>query len=303
MAKITAGAAETREQRLTRLKALATAPQMHTEIDRLINLMGEQGVGKTGTAATASEFCPEILPATEQTVLRDVTYLSIEPGGIDALTDLKLVVPPEQVLNFGPVDAEVGPIEAWEVLVEIAASQGTRVLIVDSVSAWDSALWAYANTPEGELALRIDSSNPYSKPSALKNAHERARNKLRDFSGIKVCLFHPRPKSEDLGKLTPDALERLERKQAASAVYSQANIELRVAGSSRETWLYLSSFTAALYLDKEKTRTACFDFDPAVDMVCKNRMRNALPSKIKNFHIHRDVTKRLEEYKLNKETK
>lgn len=297
MAKISAGSVETKEQRLARLKALATAPQMHTEIDRLINLMGEQGVGKSGTAATASEFCPEILPAPVQTTLSDVTYMQIEPGGIDALTDLKLVVPPGQVLNFGPVASEVGPIEAWEVLVEIAASQGTRVLIVDSVSAWDSALWAYANTQEGETALRIDQSNPYSKPSALRNAHERVRNKLRDFSGIKVALFHPRPKSEDLLKLSDNAREQLERKQAASAVYSQANIELRVAGSSRETWLYLSSFTAALYFDKEKNRTACFDFDPAVDMVCKNRMRNALPSKIKNFHIHRDITMRLEEYR------
>jgi hypothetical protein len=207
------------------------------------------------------------------------------------------VIPEEQVLNFGPVAEEVGPIEAWEVLVDIAVSQGTRVLIVDSVSAWDSALWAWANTPEGEAALRIDASNPYSRPSVLRNAHERVRNKLRSFSGIKVCNFHPRARTEDLLKLSDNAREALERKQAASAVYAQAEIELRVSGSSRETWLYLSSFTAALYFDKDKNRIACFDFDPAVGMVAKNRMRHALPSKIKNFHIHRDVTKRLEAYK------
>ena len=107
-----------------------------------IVLYGPPKVGKTGTAATASEFCPATLPSKESVELSDMVWLNYDTGGMESLADLNLVAPTfdlSHAASWG--DAVRQETKIFEYIQKRAKeSQDKFFLVVDTLSSRDLML-------------------------------------------------------------------------------------------------------------------------------------------------------------------
>ena len=275
------------EEALARYKSLAAGKKGQPLEDGTIILLGAMTSGKTVLGLTASDQCPDVLPAKEMTELEDIAYIPVEAGGLDSLRGLRLRVSPKNVIPFAEILADVKhPIEAWNISIDMVKSLGVTKAFGDSVSKLDGLLQGWLETKEGKEQWGGDKFARFRYSLA---SHQVAALKIAEFAGLKLLSFHPRAVVEDLDSKgqekgqTALAMDKaMERKDKAAGTIANADLTLGVTGGARDLWPKDASLILGLQQVKqgnEYVREVLTRFDEKSGLAVKSRFEGILAPK------------------------
>lgn len=286
-----------KENVLEKYQAMMTkAPGKPLENSTII-LVGAQSAGKTTLALTASDFCPDKLPAEKLTDLEDVVVIPVDDGAVDSVVGLKLRVPPRNIVPFGAILADTKhPIAAWCTAVDLAKATGANKLLGDSVSQLDVLLQAWLNTEEGKKEWGGDK---FAMFRYSLGAHQIALSKFKEFVGLRMATFHAQAALEDLdtkgqvkGATALAMDEGQKRKDKANGVIAQADLILGVTGKAREIWPRDASLVLGCVQEKQGNvyvRRVYTQFNDGPSIIAKSRFEGILPPVLEENHLGKAI--------------
>lgn len=115
-----------------------------------VMLLGKPNDGKTTSAATASEFCPEELPAKELTFLDDMQWILLDNDGLKGLNRLNLDVDYIDLTQIQPEDIVRLCREAIRLTAQKMRDGKKKTCVFDSVSTFSQLLSAFVKNNTGE---------------------------------------------------------------------------------------------------------------------------------------------------------
>jgi hypothetical protein len=145
-------------------------------------LIGASNEGKTTTAASASSFFPERLPATGQVDLSDLRWILFDNDGLSGFRRLGL--------NADCFDLSKVPLENIKEAVNAALDAceqelkaGTKkTIIIDSISVLDKSIQALVRQREDVQGVTMW--------GAILNEHAKIFSKVKALSGNVICTCH-----------------------------------------------------------------------------------------------------------------
>lgn len=252
--------------------------------DSLILILGSPGAGKTTLAATASQFIPEKLPAEKPVALDDVVFVSCDEGATDGLEALGLSV---KVVDFNAIDRDVkNPTQSMDIALDLARTSGASICVWDTVSKFDMLLASWLNQPEnrGLWTGQGGGEDKFALFRYVLATHQVLMSKFRQFTGLRIALFHAKAMIDDLSASTAQQKERVERQDKAQGVGGMASLVLDVTGRARDLWTRDASLILGVRQvevpGKGIQREVLTKFDSAADMLVKSRFEAKLPAKI-----------------------
>jgi hypothetical protein len=286
------------QKALEKYKALAAQKQGKPLENAMILLLGAMSSGKTTLGFTASEQCPDKLPAEKLTDLEDIAYIPVEAGGEDSLRGLKLRVPPKHVVPFAEMLGDIKhPVQATCTAVDFAKSLGVNKLFMDSGSKFDGLLQGWLNTDEGKLQWGGDKFAMFRYSLA---SHQVLNLKVQEFTGLKIVSFHPQAVIEDLdskGQEKSASAQAMDQKMArqdkANGTIAQADLILGVTGKARDLWPKDASLILGLQQvkkDGKYVRQVLTQFDEKSGLAVKSRFEGILDP-IEEGHLGKIIRK------------
>lgn len=108
------------------------------ELAKMIILYANRGNGKTVAAHTASEFCPEILPAKELAVLEDVVLVENEPQARLSPLGMRLkpgfIIPGLRIMGDNNNDKHAGHEIITAMIKDQVLNHGKKIVIHDTMT-------------------------------------------------------------------------------------------------------------------------------------------------------------------------
>lgn len=269
---------------LDKYKSLMAGQSNAPLSNSIIGLLGPMSSGKTTLACTASDFCPDTLPAAKMTDLEDVAVIPVEDGGVDSLVGLRLRVPPKNVIPFSAILADVKhPVQAWSISVDLARASGATKLVGDSISQLDVLLQGWLNTEEGKLQWGGDK---FAMFRYSLGAHQVILAKVKEFLGLKVMTFTPQAVLDDLKADGTEKVQaallmdqKAQRIDKAQGTIAQADLILGLTGKARELWTRDMSLLLGLQQVKEGSgyvRQILTTFNEKSGLATKSRFEGIL---------------------------
>jgi hypothetical protein len=282
---------------LAKYKALMSGTSGRPMDNSTILLVGPQSAGKTTLALTASDFCPDILPAQKLTDLEDIAVIPVDDGAVDSVVALKLRVPPKNIIPFGTILADVRhPIAAWGIAVDLARQTGANKLLGDSISQLDVLLQAWLNTEEGKKEWGGDK---FAMFRYSLGAHQITLSKFKEFVGLRMATFHAQAALDDLdtkgqekGATALKMDQAQTRKDKANGVIAQADLILGVTGKARDIWPRDASLVLGCVQEKlgdKYVRRVYTQFADGPSIVAKSRFEGILPAVLEENHLGKAI--------------
>jgi len=212
-----------------------------------ILIHGPPKVGKTFLAASASEFCPEVLPAEKLVALEDMLWLQIDAGATDGFHEANLLLP-DRVINVRKVIAETGSVERGLMMALDVARMvldkcpEIRYIVTDTLSAADKFICEHwdTNCPlsrTGEKIVQMGFGMVF-------NTHKRFYNRLSLLPCNLITLCHSRVLIDD-GQNTQEA-----KKRKAEGIPGSFDIVPDITGKARN--LYVGNASLELVVMAKK---------------------------------------------------
>lgn len=192
-----------------------------------ILLYGPPGHGKTVAAATASQHCPDTLPAGKSTSLDDMLWLQFDRGGVSSLTPHNLSV---DVLDLS---GESDWRKIRKLLPEVVQVVNTKVkeglewVVVDTLTSMDAVL---VSTAKEEFDVRATMQ----AWGYVLQEHARFYDMLRSLPVSLLLLCHAKsiiPADEDLDTKTKRKAAGTDTSTMAPAISGSA-VNRYIANSS-----------------------------------------------------------------------
>lgn len=292
------------EEAIERYKAMAAGKKGQPLEDGTIILLGAMTSGKTVFGLSASERCPDVLPAENMTELDDIAYIPVEAGGLDSLRALRLRVSPKNIVPFAEILGDVKhPVEAMLISVDIVKSLGVSKAFWDSLSKFDGLLQGWLETPKGKEQWGGDKFARFRYSLA---SHQVVALKIPEFTGLKLLSFHPKPVIDDLDSKGQEKAatallmdKGMERKDKALGTIAQAELVLGVTGGARELWPKDASLILGLQQVKEGSgyvREILTTFDEKSGLAVKSRFEGILPQKVRGKTLNQ-LIRQVREFK------
>ena len=172
----------------------------------MLMLIGPPKNGKTVCAATVSAFCPQVLPATERTYLKDTVWVQFDTNGVESLKQLNLiplVIDLSRIVEYGMLKRKL--TEAVKEIKEEAEKGNIKNVVIDTLTSMYTVMLSHLRKIYSDIKLQGLMYN------TLLGAHMDFALQLKSLPVTTVIIAHTKVTMSGL----TDAQELATRKKSA----------------------------------------------------------------------------------------